>query len=54
MTLPNIHFICSAEKGGGNGTGEEKGRGTGLCKAEPKNIMARQKMIYSMYVANFV
>ena len=34
---------------GGKGRWEEKGRGTGLCEAEPKNIMARQKMIYSMY-----
>jgi len=48
MTLPNRVF-CSAEKGG-VGKGEAKGSGTGLCEAEPKNIMARQKMTYSMYV----
>ena len=42
MSLPNSHLLCG-ERGGG------KGRSTGLCEAEPKNIMARQKMIYSVY-----
>ncbi len=51
MTLPNSHLLCG-ERRTGEGKGEEKGRVTGLCEAEPKNIMARQKMIYSMNVGS--
>ncbi len=48
-------MICTGRKGEGKARGGDKGgAGTGLCEEEPKNIMARQKMIFSMYVGDRV